>query len=163
MRMTLLFLLLAAGLQATEKASPLLQQSRRTSTSREISLKPLFVYSARGRRDPFIFAMALPRGSALASQDFHITALNLVGFIGEGAGRMALFSHFTQGKTYKMRGGQLYTSENIALSDVKGSFVGDRNVNLVQGESSILYRLPIDARMQSIEASMSQDRKEPQR
>lgn len=153
----------APGLHATEKASPALQSQRQTSTQREISLKPLFVYSTRGRRDPFTFDASLPGSPEAAGGNFHISELRLVGFLGVGKSRTALFQDVFKKTSYRFKQGQLFSPEGIAISNVKGSILPDRNVSLVQGESSILYKLAGNSRILSLEATIAQDRKELQR
>lgn len=148
---------------AVEKASPALQRERQTSSLRDISIKPLFVYSSRGRRDPFTFDISLASGATAAGRDFNISSLKLVGFLGVEQSTTALFFNTFRGATYRFRAGQLFSPEGLALENVKGAILPGRQVTLSQGESSILFRLPGNSKLQSLDATIAQDRKEQQR
>jgi len=121
------------------------------------------VYSTRGRRDPFTFDISLPGSPEAAGGNFHISALKLVGFLGVGQARTALFQDVFKRTSYRFSQGQLFSPEGIVMSNVKGSILPDKNVNLVQGESSILYKMAGNSRILSLEATIAQDRKELQR
>lgn len=168
MRAAVLSLFLAAlggpvGLAAIEKASPALQNSRQTSTAREISVKPLFLYSARGRRDPFTFDISFSPGGAMETVNFNISELKLVGFLDGNAGSTALFYDKFRTSSYRFRRGQLFGPGGLPIANVKGSISADRQVSLAQGESSIAFKLARNPKLESLGATITQDRKEQQR
>src|SRR5580700_6111422 len=122
MKALLLILSLTAfcpELSAVENPGPELQQERTTSSLKEISLKPLFLFSARGRRDPFTFDLS-GTDSFGNNRDFSISALQLEGFIGTRQKRVALFNNIWKGTTFKFRAGHLYTEAGALVEDVSG-------------------------------------------
>ena len=132
---------LAAGaLLASEKAGPEITQGRPTSALLEISKKPLYVYSVRGRRDPFLFQDEVdPKVVKAQSGDFSVTELRLVGFIESGNDRIALFKQGNQGNTFTLRLGRLYSPEGVQIPNVKGSIQGNAEVYLTQGERKVVF------------------------
>jgi len=154
---------LSGRLGAAEKASPALQRERQTSTSREISVKPLFAYSARGRRDPFSFDISLNGSSKAQGRDFSIAELKLVGFMGNEQGKTALFFNPFRKVSYRFRGGHLYSPEGAAIANIKGAFLSDRQLSLTQGESNMIFQLRSNSKLRSLEATIAHDRKELQR
>jgi hypothetical protein len=151
------------ALRATEKGGPEIQNQRQTSTIDEISIKPLFLYSSRGRRDPFTFDMSLNNNSAKASRDFSISSLSLVGFFGEWPNQTALFVSVWRQTTYKFRGGRLFSPEGVPVADVTGFYKSKGSISLTQGESSILFRMENNPRTTSLRSTIDENRKEPQR
>jgi hypothetical protein len=160
-RLALALLLATQALQATEKALPSLQRERLTSTEREISIKPLFVYSARGRRDPFTFDSS-PMASS-ATQNSNITELKLVGIMGTAEAKTAIFYDTLLGTTYRFKRGKLFGPDGVVVANIKGAFLPGRRVTLIEGESNVLYQLANDSRMDSLDQTIAQDRKELQR
>lgn len=156
-------LLLATLLGATEKAGPELQRERKTSSQREISVKPLFLYSARGRRDPFAYDISYNNSAEAVSRDFTIAELKLVGFLGDNETKTALFYNPFRRCSYRFRQGQLIGPEGTAVPNIKGAFMHDRQVSLVQGEANMMYQLSSNSKVQSLKATIAHDRKELQR
>jgi hypothetical protein len=156
-------LALAAGLPALEKAGPDFQRERQTSTVTEISAKPLFIYSVRGRRDPFTYDISANTSTAAASASFAIAALELTGFIGQGPTKTALFYNIFRFTTYQFRSGLLYSPEGAPIADVSGVYQGNDKVVLTQGESSIMFTMVRNPRSESLQATMDRERKEPPR
>jgi hypothetical protein len=136
----LLSLALAAPLGA-EKAGPEITQNRATSNLQEISKKPLYVYTSRGRRDPFVFQDldGGPSDSAATRSVLSVAELRLVGFIGEGSGRLALFKQGNSGVTYTLKLGHLYSPEGVQVPNVRGSIQKDDQVLLKQGERDVVF------------------------
>ena len=130
----------ASFLLAAEKAGPEITQGRPTSALLEISRKPLYVYSVRGRRDPFIFQEDVdPRSIKAQSGEFSVTELRLVGFIEIGNERVALFKQGNQGNSFTLRSGRLYSPESVQIANVKGSIQGNGEVHLTQGERNVVF------------------------
>ena len=128
------------SLFASEKAGPEITQGRPTSALIEISKKPLYVYSVRGRRDPFIFQDEVdPRGGKTQSGEISVTELRLVGFIESGDEKVALFKQGNQGNTFTLRAGRLYSPESVQIVNVKGSIQGNGEVLLTQGERKVVF------------------------
>ena len=159
----LLMMGLALRLGATEKAGPVLQHERQTSTSSEISLKPLFAYSARGRRDPFAFDISFNNSPETQGRDFNISEIKLVGFLGDEDTKTGLFYDPFRRVSYRFRHGKLYSPEGVAIPNVKGSFLPGRQLSLTQGESNMLFQLSSISKVRSLEATIAHDRKELQR
>lgn len=127
-----------AGLSAAEKAGAEITQGRATSSLQEISNKPLYIYSARGRRDPFSTSLDLS-ATALPTQELSVTELRLVGFMEASGVKVALFRHRNVGTTYTFRQGKLFTPENVAVENVVGRLQKGNEVLLVQGERKVLF------------------------
>lgn len=144
---------------ALENPGPDLEAERATSSAKEISLKPLFLFSMRDRRDPFTYDIS--DADALgANRDFSISALKLAGFIGEGNGRVALFQNIWNSTTYKFRAGHLYTDAGGLVADVSGDIVSGDRVHLLQGESSIIFNMNENSRMGALATGRRHFRKQ---
>jgi Tfp pilus assembly protein PilP len=142
--LSLAIVLLALGapglLTASEKAGPEITQGRPTSALLEISKKPLYVYSVRGRRDPFVFQGEVdPRAIKAQSGEFSVAELRLVGFIESGNEKMALFKQGNQGNTFTLRSGRLYSPESVQIVNVKGNIQANGEVHLTQGERKVVF------------------------
>ena len=130
----------AALLSAVEKSQPAVTRGRSTSSSKEISFKPLYLFSAKGRRDPFAKSTdleTLPENAH--SSGFSVTELRLVGFIGDDEAPVALFKHRMGATTYTLKGGELYTPGNLKVPNVSGIVQPGRKVLLVQGDKKIQF------------------------
>ncbi len=128
-----------AGLAlAAEKAPGEITQDRATSALTEISTKPLYVYTARGRPDPFVNP-AGATATARTNLEFSISELRLVGFMEAGGSKVALFRHRHQGTTYTFRQGKLFAPENLPVENVTGKLQKGNEVLLVQGERRVVF------------------------
>ena len=132
-------LALARPLTALEKASPQMERDRPTSDANAVSLKPLIVFSLRGRNDPFMpYAVVT---NIVKTRVFDISELVFSGTIEVDGKKAALFLG-AGSKTYFLRGSSLYDPQNQPVQGIRGSIIesGDGNdVYLVQGERKLSY------------------------
>lgn len=132
--------LLLAGLAgpaaALERASAKTVNERPTSTLEQVSAKPLFVFSMRGRPDPF---MAYALISNTAQMDFfNISMLRFNGVV-EVQGRPVALFQDNSGKAFVLKGDRLYKPDNLAVDGVRGHIGADMEVALEQGERKIKF------------------------
>ena len=137
-------LALAAGLApgalaALEKASPQAVHERRTADAEQVSLKPVFLFDMRGRKDPFV-----PYGlmTATAKVDgLDIREMGFGGLLQVREQRVALFTAL--GKHYTLKGGKLYGPDGAVIAGIHGRVVkqtvDDGQVLLEQGEQRLLF------------------------
>jgi hypothetical protein len=136
----LLLALLAAGsAPALEKVSAQTQRERTTSDVEAVSLKPLILFSMRGRGDPF---MAYPVLTVIAPVKFlDINDLVFSGTIDVDGKIVALFKG-TAGKTYFLRGTSLIDPQDKVVDGIRGRIIEGQDSNdviLVQGERKLSY------------------------
>jgi hypothetical protein len=132
------WLALSAAAPAMEKASPEDRRRRQTSTLEEYSARPLYLFSLRGRPDPFVifpYRQAAIKAPAKPS----ITELALTGYIGSGSEAVALFVHRLSRTNYTLRGSRLFTPDNKVVEDVRGKVLPNREVSLQQGDKSLVF------------------------
>jgi hypothetical protein len=130
----------SASAWALEKASAQMVRDELTSTVDAPSLKPLFLFDMRGRKDPFL-AYPLLTNSVGTPKTFDINGLVFSGTIQVGGQAAALFSDDT-GKAYSLRGNSLYDPQDKAVPGVHGGIVEtDENneVVLTQGDSKLTF------------------------
>jgi hypothetical protein len=136
----LLVSLCSAPMWALEKASAQMVRDELTSTVDAPSLKPLFLFDMRGRKDPFL-AYPLLTNSVGTPKSFDINGLVFSGTIEVGGQTAALFSDDT-GKAYSLRGNGLYDPQDRSVPGVHGGIVesGENNeVILTQGDSKLTF------------------------
>jgi hypothetical protein len=136
MIMLLAFGIAPYSLTALEKLGPDVTREKTTSSLDEMSLKPLYVYSERGRPDPFVAGSLLTMTAE--TRVFSISELVLVGFMAANNHKITLFRH-KNGKTYTLRGDKLYGPENTLVNGVLGKILKERQVMLRQGEEKQIY------------------------
>jgi hypothetical protein len=146
MRSRLLFAALLLGpalsgpVQALETASAEMVRDALTSSVDSPSLKPLFLFDMRGRRDPFLAYPLLTNGVG-TPKTFDINGLVFSGTIEVAGQTAALFSDDT-GKAYSLRGDSLYDPQDKAVPGVHGGITEtDQNneVVLTQGDSRLTF------------------------
>jgi hypothetical protein len=135
---------LAAGLApralaALEKASPQAVHERRTADADEVSLKPVFLFDMRGRKDPFV-----PYGLMTATaktEGLDIREMTFGGLLQVRDQRVALFQAL--GKHYTLKGGLLYGPDGSQVPGIHGRVVkqgvDDGQVLLQQGEQRLIF------------------------
>ncbi len=131
---------LSAGLKAIESASASLERERPTSGVDAVSLKPPYLFDMRGRGDPFM-AYPLLTTAVPAAKAFDVEGLQFAGLIEVRGRAVALFSD-SQGRSYLLRGGNLYAPDDRAVPGVRGGVIraGDSNkVVLVQGDRKLTF------------------------
>jgi hypothetical protein len=136
----LLVSLCSAPAWALEKATAQMVRDELTSAVDAPSLKPLFVFDMRGRKDPFL-AYALVTNTVGTPKTFDINGLVFSGTIEVGGQTAALFSDDT-GKSYSLRGNSLFDPQDKAVPGVHGGIVesGENNeVVLTQGDSKLTF------------------------
>ena len=113
-------------------------QEKNTSNLGDLSTKPLKIYSARGRRDPFVasfISTVQPQ-----TENLKITALVFVGFVSSRDQQIALFRTSAGGQqTLTLRAGSLYGSGNKPVANVSGRILDSKRVLLKQGEEKITF------------------------
>lgn len=136
----LLALLAVAGwLRAIEKASAEMERERSTSAIEAVSLKPLILFSMRGRGDPFMAYSVLT--NLPPSKSFDIGDLVFTGIV-DVDGKVAALFKGSGSKTYFLRGNTLYDPQDKAVQGIRGSVVvtdAADDVVLVQGERKLAY------------------------
>lgn len=129
---------LAAPLGALETSSPDLARGNRLGAPGEPTLKPLFLFSMRGRRDPFV---PYARLGVPATDGGDIDGLQFAGTLGVGGSRVALFMD-SVGKTYTLRGGRLYDPEDRPVAGVRGALApkgAPYKATLSEGEHTLSF------------------------
>jgi hypothetical protein len=112
--------------------------SRETSELRELSTKPLVIYSARGRQDPFVAPLVLALHQDHSS--LKISELVFVGVMESHQRRVALFrSSGGREQTFTLRGGKLYGAGQKAVPNVTGRILPQGQVVLKQGEETLAF------------------------
>jgi Tfp pilus assembly protein PilP len=137
----ILLVLTAGPVLAIEKVGPAQSQGRETSELGEFSLKPLKIYSPRGRRDPF---MAVRFGVTTTARpetlEFSISRLTLTGFIGLGRHKVAIFQLQNSGLSYSLRSGRFFGDDDKRVKQVVGRLLKNGDVELRQGERKIVFK-----------------------
>ena len=126
-------------LAALEKASPEAVHERRTADVDQVSLKPVFLFDMRGRKDPFV-----PYGllTATAKVDgLDIREMTFGGLLQVRDQRVALF--MALGKHYTLKGGALFGPDGAQIQGIRGRVVkqgdDDGQVLLEQGEQRLIF------------------------
>jgi hypothetical protein len=132
-----------APAQAVERSSAEVSRSNRTSSLDEASIKPLLLFSMRGRQDPFM-AYALMTTTA-KTESLSITGLTFSGLLEVGGSVVALFRD-GQGRSYSQKGSFLFGPDGAAIEGVRGSIAADKTVTLEQGERRINYSSKSDSK-----------------
>jgi hypothetical protein len=142
MKALLIILALAAALPAAavENVGPAETHGRETSEAGEFSVKPLKIYSPRGRRDPFVAQRFGVTGTARPETvEFTISGLRLTGFVGIGDHRIAMFKLRNSNLTYMLRSNRLYSAEDKRVAEVSGRILKNDEVELRQGERRLVF------------------------
>jgi len=130
---------LAGSLMAAEKPAPEVSRARATSRPSEISTRPLFVYSSRGRFDPFLPGDLQKRQVETGSRNVDISDLILAGFTQIDGLTTALFKHRHTLKTFSLKSGKLFSPESTQVIDIQGRMDTDRKVTLRQGDRQLVF------------------------
>jgi hypothetical protein len=135
-----LILALAPGaLPALEKASPEAVHERRTADADQVSLKPVFLFDMRGRKDPFVPYALMTATAKVAGLD--IREMQFGGLLQVRDQRVALFQAL--GVHYTLKGGKLYGPDGALIPGVHGRVVkqgvDEGQVLLEQGEQHLLF------------------------
>jgi hypothetical protein len=126
----------AGSLEAMEKASAKTLRERPTSTLEQVSAKPLFLFSMRGRLDPFM-AYALLTNTA-QTDVFNISQLRFNGLVEVQGTPVALFQD-NAGKAFVLKGEQLMAPDGRPVEGIRGRVGADSEVALEQGERKIKF------------------------
>jgi hypothetical protein len=131
--------LAAAPLRAMEKASAQMERERPTSAPDAVSLKPLALFSMRGRPDPF---MAYPILTNITPVKlFDVDDLTYSGTL-EVDGKVVGMFNGTGGKTYLVRGSKLYDPQNKPVDGIRCAISEHDDMNsvvLLQGERKLVF------------------------
>jgi hypothetical protein len=101
------------------------------------ALKPSYLFSMRGRHDPFI---NLYRWVSAGSQSaFNISLLAFKGLITVDGQVTALFVSSNDRALYTLRGSRLYGANDQAVPGVSGRLIGDNQIRLRQGELTLNF------------------------
>ena len=129
---------LSSDAQALERGSAAASRQSQTSALEDASLKPVMLFSMRGRHDPFM-AYSLLTTTALTDQ-LSISDLTYSGLLEVEGSAAALFRDTSQ-RSYSLRGSSLIGPDNSAVAGIRGriSEGKDRVVTLEQGERRIVF------------------------
>jgi hypothetical protein len=134
--LALLACALAAPLASAERSSAQAARDRPTSSSDQVSTKPLLHFSMRQRQDPF---MAYALVTTTASTDFFsIANLFYSGLVQVQGAPVALFKD-NAGQTYTLKGNGLHGPDNKRLAGIRGRVSAAGQVTLEQAEKKINY------------------------
>jgi hypothetical protein len=129
-------LLLAGGiLPALERSSPDMDQERQAD-QRVSVLKPLHLFSMRGRHDPFVNVTGWQSAGSAA---FNITSLLFKGLMEVDGQGSALFTNSTDKAIFILRGNQLFGTNDRLIPGVTGRILNQKEVRLRQGELTLTY------------------------
>jgi hypothetical protein len=128
-----------ARAQALEKQAPAQVDIKETAEADQVSLKPVFLFSMRGRVDPFV---AYPVMTATAKVDaLNISQLTFKGLLGMRGQELALFQ-FNR-LTFVLKAGKLIGVDGQPVEGIAGGVDNDHNngirVTLVQGERKLTF------------------------
>ncbi len=129
----------SVALFAAEKPAPDVSRARATSRPSEISTRPLFVYTVRGRFDPFLPGDLQKRQIETASRHVDISDLILAGFTEIDGITTALFKHRNTLKTFSLKAGRLFSPESTRITDIQGRIGIDHRVTLRQGDRQLAF------------------------
>ncbi len=134
--LAVLLLVCGAALWAVESSR--FSLGRNSGTTGQFSLRPLKLYSGRGRKDPFVAVMFYtPRPN---NADLKISQLVLVGMIVSAGDQVALFqTNSGPEQTFLLKKGVLFSRGNQAISDIGGKILGSQSVTLRQGEQRLTF------------------------
>ena len=137
LRLTLLLLtaLVATSALAVETSSPE-GPSSATVDRRPAVLRPPYLFSMRGRRDPFI---NVNQWASAGSGIFNISALQFKGLIEVDGLSTALFVNSSDRAMYTLRGNRLYAANDKPVPGVSGRLLEKGQVRLRQGDVSLNY------------------------
>ena len=132
---------------SAEAVGPAATHQRETSDPEDFSLKPVRLYSSRGRRDPFVVAKY---DKALKDPTNHvdpqpsldeisITRLSLSGFTEANKQVWALFVEKDSKRSFVLKAGKFYTSGGRLVKQITGSIKPTREVVLMQGNRKMNY------------------------
>lgn len=137
----LLGFLMPISQHSAEKVGPQETHQRETSSLEDYSLKPVRLYSSRGRRDPFILqAKGVTVTARPELQEFTISKLEMMGYMGMEGEKIALFQIKDSKISYVLRAATLYGPGNQAVKEVRGRILANGDVELRQGERHIVFR-----------------------
>jgi len=139
-------LLAAACLALLPAAAPALEKqpasevgSRETAPADQVSLKPVFLFGMRGRRDPFVAYAAMTTNAKVSA--LNISELVFKGLMEMRGQTSALFQYGRL--TFVLKAGSLLGVDGLPVPGIEGSVADDRHsgirVTLVQGERKITY------------------------
>lgn len=132
---------------AAEAAGPGATHQRETSKAEEFSLKPVRLYSSRGRRDPFVMAKYYkaikdPGNHVNPSpvlEEISISRLDLTGFTEANSQIWALFVEKGKQRSYVLKAGKFYTSGGKLIKLISGTIKPTREVVLMQGNRKMKF------------------------
>jgi hypothetical protein len=124
---------------ALEKQAAAQVGSRETAPAEQVSLKPVFLFGMRGRRDPFVAYPAMTATAKVAALD--ISQLVFKGMLGMRGQSLSLFQFGRL--TFVLKAGHLLGVDGQPVPGISGSVDGDGRsgirVTLVQGERKLTY------------------------
>lgn len=127
------------ALPALERASAREVHERRTADADQVSLKPVFLFDMRGRKDPFVPYALLTATAQTAGLD--VREMKFGGILEVNGQKMALFEAL--GKHYTLKGGSLYGPDGAPVDGVRGRVLkdgaGEGRALLVQGEQRMTF------------------------
>jgi hypothetical protein len=100
------------------------------------ALKPSYLFNMRGRQDPFV---NVNQWLSAGSTGFNITGLEFKGFIVVDGQTTALFVSASDRALYTLRGSRLYGASDTVVSGVTGRLIGDKEIRLRQGETTLNF------------------------
>jgi hypothetical protein len=134
-----LLLALPGAVAALEKASPQAVHERSTSDPEQVSLKPVFLFDMRGRKDPFVPYALLTATARTGALD--IREMRFGGLLEVRGQQMALFAALD--KHYVLKGGRLYGPDGTQVEGVRGRVtmhgVNEGQAQLEQGETRLTF------------------------
>jgi len=103
-------------------------------------IKPLYIFSNKGNRDPFVSRVNQQVFPQMKLLD--ISALALYGITESDGSKSALFGNKSGNNFgYILKDGEFYEENNNVVPDVKGEIKNDNEVLLIQGDKEILFKL----------------------
>lgn len=129
----------AAGLLALEKPSAKAVDGRLTADADQVSLKPVFLFSMRGRRDPFVPYPLLTATAQNTALD--LSQLTYKGLV-EVHGEALAFFQSTDRKPYILRGSHLEAADGSTVEGIHGRVrhgAESGDVILEQGERKLVF------------------------
>ena len=137
--LALALILAPLALPAMEMASARAVHERRTADADQVSLKPVFLFDMRGRKDPFV-PYALLTATAQTG-DLDVREMKFGGLLEVNGQKLALFEAL--GKHYTLKGGKLFGPDGAPVEGVRGRVLkdssGDGRALLVQGEQRMIF------------------------
>ncbi len=109
----------------------------------EFAIKPLYVFSNKGKRDPF--KPRYKKEVIPVIDTIDISTLVLQGITETRQSKAALFKTASGSDvSYIFINGKMYRENEEVISDIKGEIKNDKEVVLKQGDKEILFKLSDD-------------------